>query len=47
MLPGKRNKMAIGQYLHNLKVIDFEQDCIPTILVIITIIPLWWWCMYY
>lgn len=36
---------GIGQYMHNIRVIEFEWNLIAQTFIILSIIPIWYWCM--
>ena len=37
--------MAIGQYMGNLRARDYDCLLLCETMLIIGILPLWWWCM--
>ena len=39
--------MAIGRYMHNIHVIDCDLNLFAQTLAILSIIPIWYWCMNY
>ena len=36
---------GIGRYMGNMRAIDFGHNLIGQVMVVIAIIPIWWWCM--
>ena len=40
---------GIGQYMHNIRAIpfEFEWNLIAQTLIILSIIPIWYWCINY